>query len=73
MTRRNRRIPAPTRPTFRRKDKDVLPFPELLKELKTYELSKSDVHELLEYLYARYEGEYRYYNRLLSDQNKKIV
>ena len=73
MTRRNRRIPAPPRPTIRHKAKDEFPFEKLLEEIKKQDLSQTDVHAIMGYLYDRYEGEYRYYNRLLKDKGKMIV
>ena len=73
MSRRNRRVVPPPRPTVRSKEKDMYAFPKLLNELRKTDLSKTDVHLLLDYLYERYEGEYRYYNRLLKDKNKMIV
>ena len=73
MSRRNRRVVPPIRPTIRRKDKDVLPFHDVLGMLKTYDLTQNDIHELLDWIYLRYEGEYRYYNRLKTDEGKMIV
>ena len=73
MTRRNRRIPAPPRPTIRHKAKDEFPFEKLLEEIKKLDLSQTDVHRLMNYLYAHYEGEFRYFNRLLKDKEKMII
>ena len=73
MTRRNRRIQPPPRISIRHKAKEEARFPLLLKQLQQEQLSKTDVHTLLAFLYGQYEGEYRYFNRLLKDKGKMIV
>jgi hypothetical protein len=73
MTRRTRRVVAPPRATSRSKAKEEARFPILLKQFQQEQLSQSDVHKLLEFIYARYEGEYRYFNRILKDKGQMIV